>query len=446
VFSIYTALVVVVALALCPFWRRERHFAPLYLWAVYCGLGPAQVFGVSPLRFRWGLGCAFGAMGLLWLWRARRRTVDSMVVLPGLLIAWALASAVYSELPDYSLLRAIALVPMYFGAFLGVRCLLQEQGGVERVVGCLIVMIGVQVALAAGAYLFAPGASFGGRFQGVHRATGTAHQVAYALPFTLLFASLSGRWQRAAWLLLTLGLLYLLVITRSRTGLIGGALVTPIAYLAFFRRARGVHLVRAVLGVIALAAALWAMFASENTMEYLRISSAEELVRTRAGRWELILQELWDSPWIGHGYGTVRYFAVGGAMTRTLEAGSAAQVNTHNEYLSLLYDLGVVPCLMLAAFVLAIGARGAGRLARPAAPAGTLDAALIACFLSWFVDALDTITHDGLLTIGNPAATWFWIKSLALYYGGAARVPAIAAAAVPRRRADLLPRGGHVPA
>ncbi|MGC6486531.1 MAG: O-antigen ligase family protein [Planctomycetota bacterium] len=415
-FSLYVVLVILAALAACPYWRRHRPFLPLHLWAIYCGLGSASVLGVSPLRFRWVAGCAFGALGLWWLWRARRRTVDSMVALPLLLIAWALASTVYSELPDYSLLRAIALVPMYVGVFLGVRSLLWEPDGVARVTRCLLVMIGVQVALAIGAYALIPGSTFGGRFQGVHRATGTAHQLAYAVPFTLLLASRACGWRRAAWMTLTAGALYLLVLTRSRTGLLGGVLVTPVAYLVFLRGLRGARLAGALALCAVLAAGVWAALANDATLEFFRISSAEELLRTRTGRWERILTELWDSPWIGHGYGTVRYFAVGGAMTWTLEAGRSAQVHTHNEFLSLLYDLGVVPTLMLASFLAVVGWRGAALLSGPTRANQPL---LIACFLSWIVDALDTITHDGLLTIGNPAATWFWIKSLLLFYGSA---------------------------
>lgn len=412
-FSVFTLLVIAAALWLCPFWRRERHYLPLYLWAVYCGLGPATVLGVNPLRFRWALGCAFGAMGLWWLWRSPKRTVDSMVALPAMLIAWAFASVVYSELPDYSLLRAVALIPMYLGVFLGVRCLLHEEGGLERVARCLIVMIGVQVALAAGAYLLDEGSTFGGRFQGVYRATGTAHQLAYALPFVLLLAGRSLGWMRATAIAMAIGIVYLLLLTRSRLGILGGVIVTPIAYLVFLKRIYGIRLLWALARVLILGTALWVGLAGQGTIEFLRITSTEQALDTRVGRWADILGALWDSPWIGHGYGTVRYFAENSAMTWTLQAGQEGQVNTHNEFLSLYYDLGIVPTVMLASFLATIATRGYAHLCALAPHRGAL---LLACLLSWLVDALDTITHDGLFTIGNPYATWFWIKSLLIYY------------------------------
>jgi O-antigen ligase len=442
-FSVFTLLVIAAALSLCPFWRRERHVLPLYLWAVYCGLGPATVLGVSPLRFRWVLGCSFGALGLWWLWRSPRRTVDSMVALPAMLIAWALASVVYSELPNYSLMRAVALIPMFLGVFLGVRSLLHEDGGIERVAHCLIALIGVQVALTIGAYLFSASASSGGRFQGVHRATGTAHQLAYALPFVLLMVSRSFGWRRAAGMGLTALMVYLLLITRSRAGILSGVAILPVAYFVSFKRLKGTRLCWAMAGTTLLGATLWTLLASDQTLEFLRITSGEELVRTRAGRWELILDELWDSPWIGHGYGTVRYFAIGGAMTWTLEAGQAAQVNTHNEFLSLWYDLGLMPMAALSLFVATIGWRGATTLRAPNSPWNAL---LVACTLSWFVDALETITHDGLLTIGNPVSTWFWIKSLLIYYATAKWALQHDLAARGDRAPTVLSRGWHAPA
>jgi O-antigen ligase len=366
-----------------------------------------------------------------------------MVALPALLIAWALASGVYSELPNYSLLRAVALIPMYLGVFLGVRSLLHEDGGIERVARCLIAMIGVQVALAIGAYLFSAGSTFGGRFQGIHRATGTAHQLAYALPFVLLMVSRSFGWRRAAGMGVTALMVYLLLITRSRAGILGGVLITPLAYFVYCKRLKGARLCWAMAGTTLLGAILWTLLATDQTLEFLRITSGEEMVQTRVGRWDLILNELWDSPWIGHGYGTVRYFAVGGAMTWTLEAGKAAQVNTHNEYLSLWYDLGLVPMATLALFVATIGWRGATTLRAPNSPWNAL---LVACTLSWLVDALDMITHDGLLTIGNPASTWFWIKSLLIYYGTATWSLQHDLAARSDRVPTALSGGWHAPA
>ncbi len=412
--SLFASLLVLVALALCPFWKRDRHFLPLYLWAIYCGLGNVRVFGVAPLSLRWPMGMAFGALGLWWLWRSERRTVDSMVLLGGLFIAWALASAVYSELPQYSFLRAVALIPMYAGAFLGVRALLQEPGGIDRVVLCLVVMIGFQVVLNMAAYGAGSASSFGGRFQGVDKATGTAHHLAYALPFFALLIPWTAGWKRAALWCGAALCCYLLLITRSRTGLAGGLLVAPVAYLMLIRGKRGRQLIAPILTAGVVGAACWILLATDDVRAFLRIESVEATFDTRAGRWERIVAALWDSPWIGHGLGTVRYFAVTGSMTWTLEAGRASQVHTHNEYLSLLYDVGVVPTALFAAFIISVGVRGFACLRAAPSP---MSAVLIACFLSWVIDALDTMTHDGLMTIGNPSATWFWIKSLLLYYG-----------------------------
>lgn len=418
------ALITLAGLSIGPFWRKHRDHLPLFLWAVYCGLGPVEVLGVQPLRYRWVMAFVIGAFGCWWFSRSRPRTLDSMTVTPLLFIAWAFTSVIYSDIPKYSFARAGALVPMYAAVFLGVRALLKRPQGIERVARCLLTMMGVSLALSIAYWISNEDivgttaqqmASKSYRFQGHLKATGIAHAIAAATPFLVLLLTKTRGWRSGALLAATALSLYLLLLTRSRGGLISCAAVIPICYFAIFRELRTARTVVYTLIVAILGTIAWQAFGTEDTAAFLRLGDAASMLRTRVeGRWDIIWDGAMQNPLIGNGYGAVRFVSQTGATSWDLGSTRENQIMTHNEYLSLFYDLGVVPTLAFLGFMATIAARGLRSLRWPPSPLRSL---LIATFMSWFVDALDTISHDGLMTIGNPVATWFWIKSLMIYYG-----------------------------
>ena len=422
--SILLALIVAATLASGPFWRRDKEHLPLHFWAIYCGFGPATAFGVEPLAYRWVMGLAIGGVGVWWYVRRHPWTIDTMMAMPLLMIAWALSSSIYSDLPEYSIARAVALLPMYATAFLGVRTLLRQDRGVENVANSLLTLVWMSLAVSIAYWITGIDnvgtsqeyrASDDYRFHGHWKATGMAHLLASALPFLCLPLTRSAGWRRYALLAFSAFIIYLLLITRSRAGLLGAVAVLPIGYFAILR---GMQIVRITVSTLTAALAaiiLWQAFATEKAYRFLRIEDATSMLSSRVdGRWDIIWRGALESPWVGHGYGTVRYVNQSGAKSWHLSASTADHVHTHNEYLSLFYDLGVVPALAFAAFMAVIAVRGVKLLRYPASRIRNL---LVATFLSWFITAVDTVTHDGLMTIGNPGSTWFWIKSLMIYYG-----------------------------
>jgi len=154
---------------------------------------------------------------------------------------------------------------------------------------------------------------------------------------------------------------------------------------------------------------LWLGLATDETREFLRLDSD-----TRGDRWEVIFDRAMESPVVGHGLGTVRYITDGQMVTWSLGSGRVGQMHSHNEYLALFYDAGALPPLLLLCFVIAVGFAGVRMFGH--APSGTRNM-LAAVFLAWFMGAVDTISHDGMMSIGRPDGSWFWIESLAIYYG-----------------------------
>ena len=210
-------------------------------------------------------------------------------------------------------------------------------------------------------------------------------------------------------------LLYVLLATRSRLPIVAALLTTPAAIAAMFRHGRHRTIPVAVAVGVAVVCAIAMVKPNPEARELLRIEDTDEVLRTRMeGRWDIMWDQAWEHPFMGWGYGMVRYAAEGTPDEWSLDMGREGQIMTHNEHLALFYDLGVGSVLLFWLYLGAVVWRGLRRLHSASNPLRDL---LVAIWLSFCVDALNTVSHDGLMTIGNPGSTLFWIKGLLVYYG-----------------------------
>lgn len=417
----YVALALV-ALALwrCPFWGAgKRVFLPLYLWALYCAVAPINLLGVTLLAYRWPLAILSGVVGLYWWSTSRNRPVDKVTYGCLFVIALALVSTSWSRLPEYTLSRALALLPIFAFTILGVRSLLTRRGAVEAVGICVILAHAIPVALAFSSsmeqevYIETEISSGASRFQGYSKATGTAHSIVSVFPFLFWFVKHS----KATNKLINLGafgyLTYLLLATRTRASLATALLLIPTSWSTIVsqRKAGGTALA-AILFLASLGVGL--QFVPDEVIQGVaRTKSAEDLVRTRKeGRWDMIWEQSMESPILGHGLGTVRFYRSPLAnfdFSAADESRRALQTHTHNEYLSLFYDLGFLPPLLFLAFGWAAVRAGMRWIHKPGSRLRDFQ---VAVFLSTIADLINTVSHDGLMTVGNPGSTFFWIKCM----------------------------------
>ena len=236
------------------------------------------------------------------------------------------------------------------------------------------------------------------------------------MPLLIWLARHPLRAQRWMLLALSLFLLYALVATRSRLGIIAFVVTAPLCIFALYFRQRLAGTLVSAAVVWTLGAGIWSILPTDNFRELLRMGEADEMLKTRVeGRWDVIWERACERPLMGWGYGTVRYGHIAGKIDWKFEDGRMDQIVTHNEHLGLFHDLGAGAVLL---FWIYLGSVLAGGIRLLALPSGPLRDLLLALWLSWLVDGLNTMSHDGLLTVGNPGAPLFWIKGVLVCDGG----------------------------
>jgi O-antigen ligase len=411
-----TALTLV---ALCGNWFRGMRppFRLLYVWSLYCALAYVRPFGFSLLAYRWPMAVAFALVGLYWFARSRRPVLDRQAVFALLLIGQALLSSIYSRVPDYSLYRATALLLIFAFAFLGVRNLIGNEADLLAIFRCITVGSGMTMillvasALIGGIHLSTDAYRFGGYL----KATGVAQAICAGFPLLIWLAQYPLTRYRWLMLLGSLFLVYMLLAARSRFGFVAFIATAPLALLAIRFRLRLPQVAAAAVALWIVGGVLWNVLPTESLRTLMRLGETEEMFKTRVeGRWDVIWERAWERPLSGWGYGTVRFAHLTGEIDWKLEDGRMDQIMAHNEHLGLFHDLGLFPLLLFWIYLAAVCVQAVRLLNLRACLVRDL---LVALWISWLVDALNTMSHDGLFTIGNLSATLFWIKGVAVTVG-----------------------------
>ncbi len=410
-------LIIVIFISWCPFLHKNRYLLPLYFWGVYCVVAQMSIFGFRPISLRWGMFALLALLGLHWYSIRNRYHADLMLVLPVVFIVLTFLSAMYSQVPTYTMFRSGALLMIFAFIFLGVRSLIDSPESIYNVGVCIlatmifsciiIAVVGLQqnVHLSTGAY----------RFQGHAKATGVSHAIAASVPLLFYLRKYPGKFPRWVLLGFTLFLFYILLATRSRFGIGAAILILPASYSALFHRARLRGIITGSLVGFVLMTIVWQYLPQEEARDLLRLQSVEKVLQTRVeDRWDIMWKRALERPFFGWGYGSVRYYYTTDEVNWVFGGGRQEQIMAHNQHLALFYDLGIFGVSMFWLFLIAVFRQGVRVIQLPSGPLRDL---LVCVFFSCGVNAMNTMSHDGLLTIGNVSASWFWIKGLLVYYG-----------------------------
>lgn len=155
------------------------------------------------------------------------------------------------------------------------------------------------------------------------------------------------RWQ---WLALAVYLSFGLVLTESRTGLLG-ALLVGLFFVFYSRRIKGVGGWKAIAAWWALLAVFVSLLAPLNEALYLQVPRELDLAQDspRMTMWKQMLQAIGQAPWFGYGW---RQTVVAQKAGANAFEGTLPTEYAHNVALDLLAWLGIPLGLMLLGLIL----------------------------------------------------------------------------------------------
>lgn len=355
-------------------------------------------------------------------WRVARR--DSWTLL---LVGLALLSLLWSELPEVSLRRGLVLLSTSaFGVFLAAR---YSPPALLRVLAAVLgasALLSLFFALALPSMGVASGVHRGA-WQGVYTQKNTLGIMMAVSTLVFLLA-----WRQASrrrWLLAIGASLSALLLVRSTSATSLVIVATVLVLLPLFRLLRSRHslAVPTLIFAVLLMGGV-ATMALVNREAVLNALGRDPTLTGRTELWRSVLQEGSQRPWLGHGYSAFWMGAESPGVAIWRAVGWEAP-NSHNGYLDLWLELGLVG-LGLFALSLLMGGIRAIRLARSVDGAAALWPLV---YLSAFV--LYNMTEGIILS----SSTLLWVlyvasvASAATYARSDARVPR-----PPARTADAL--------
>jgi O-antigen ligase len=361
-------------------------------------------------RGRWAIATLVGGIGWLMI-MGKGRTLASKILLPiSLLVVLSAVSASYSHMAEYSFLRAANFALLVGGSVGITAALATHPGGLRQIFFVLLLssFVGTLVIAVSGVAADVDILDVTSRFQGIDqlRATGAAGLIASSMPLLMWCSKYSKPSWKTVYLLFGAYLTVLMLATKARSG-IGMAIVTwPLAWSLLSNRTLSGGMIALIL-VGLLGGGL--VQNSQTARRFLRLEGKEDLSTGRFERWEECLEKWQDSPVQGHGFGTSRYHHIPKSVASwTLSRNRNDQKVTHNEHITVLYELGVLGLAAYWAALIAVGAAGLKAIRMPVTPIRNL---VVVVFISWCASVMNTMAHDPNLTAGHPGAFSFWIRA-----------------------------------
>ncbi len=260
-----------------------------------------------------------------------------------LLSLLAIASAAWSPDPWLSARRGIVLLfTTGFGAYFAVRYSPQEQ---RRLLACccgLVILLSIIVAVALPTYGVSEGLHQGA-WKGIfsHK-NGLGRMMLLSI---IVFALVEFRRKQRLlkWIFLSLAVI-VLVLSQSSSALVLAIIITVILVLLPLLRLRG-EVILPVWLVTGAVVAAGCSYAVVNADSFLQILGKDSSLSGRTMLWMVVSMAISQKPWLGHGFDAF-WTGMQGASASVLSSVGWAAPNSHNGYLDLLVDLGVVGLLV----------------------------------------------------------------------------------------------------
>lgn len=288
---------------------------------------------------------AFSCVLILARWKSSIITATSGKLL-WLLLAVALASFLWSDVPDYTLRRSLVLVgTSWFGLYLAARYSLKEQlhllawaMGLAAVLSTVFALafpsIGVMSSIHVGAWrgIFA------------HKNPMGRSMVLSALVFLLLAIGSCRNRSLLMWASfgLSVGLIFL---STSKTALI--ILIAVLLLLPLYRTMRWKYTLAVPFWIVTICVSAGvAMLLIDNLENLLGLMGRDLTFTGRTKLWSVVVDKISERPWLGYGYV---------AFWRGMEGEESAKISrlinwhadhSHNAFLDISLNLGLLGLLL----------------------------------------------------------------------------------------------------
>lgn len=266
------------------------------------------------------------------------------VVLKGgwiwLLLGWAICSIFWSFSPDLTQTRVVALTgSMMFSLYFASRYTLKEQlylfgwvFGIGTIASILFAIFLPKFGIMGGIHA--------GAWRGIYtHKNGLGRTMLLSAIIFLLLALTSKKHRWLFWTLLGTSIA-LLLLSKSSSPLINLIILMSIFFGLQIVRWNYLFLVPALMGILSVGIILYTLLIT-NAGQIAGAFGKDLTLTGRTGFWPLILDKIWDSPWLGYGFGAF-WQGLDGPSAYVWNASAFKTPNGHNGYLDLCLDLGLV--------------------------------------------------------------------------------------------------------
>jgi exopolysaccharide production protein ExoQ len=257
-----------------------------------------------------------------------------------LLLGIAILSIFWSYSPDITKTRVIALTgTMIFSLYFASRYSLKEQ------LNLLGWTFGISVVLSIIFAILLPkygqmGGVHAGAWRGIYvHKNGLGQRMILSV---IIFLVLALNAEKNRWILWSFfaGSFALMILSRASSPLLGLVIIIGILSILSVLRWRYFFMVPALIALSSIAIVLYSLAISNS--EQLAGAFGKNLTLTgRTDFWPLMVDKIWESPWVGYGFGAF-WQGLDGPSAYVWNASAFKAPNGHNGYLDLCLELGFV--------------------------------------------------------------------------------------------------------